>query len=430
MKRWLLLLATVALAGTVWIIHAAFVRHRARELRRSADEASRRFEFQAAHALWLAYLEDHATEAEAHLHAARCARRAELLEDYAGPHPELGESFSAHLDAARRLNASPLAVALEETLERVQRGRPSGDERRLLERVRAEEAEAPLILEALVQGNLRRLQFDRALGLVETLLNVQPDHALGFLWRGRIRDQFNPGQSGREDLEQALKINPSFDAARYYLAESLLRSHQVTDAEAHLQVLREKQPDNLLVRLAWAKCRIALGDQSQGQELLDAWLAEAPNKHPRLLEALEARARLALSLGQPSKAEAFARRALQESPLDQHALHNLARSLAAQERHSEAQAVEEQLEKIKQDLRLVTRCRDELARNPDEVSLRHEIGAAYLRLGRPGEALVWLNSALERDPKHKPTLQTLADFHARAGKESVAAELRRRAADP
>jgi Tfp pilus assembly protein PilF len=64
------------------------------------------------------------------------------------------------------------------------------------------------------------------------------------------------------------------------------------------------------------------------------------------------------------------------------------------------------------------------------VSLRHEIGAAYLRVGRPGEALVWLNSALERDPKHRPTLQTLAEYHAQAGDEAAAAAMRRRAANP
>jgi predicted Zn-dependent protease len=116
--------------------------------------------------------------------------------------------------------------------------------------------------------------------------------------------------------------------------------------------------------------------------------------------------------------------------LDQYALHHLANSLIAQERGQEARAVEEQLDKIKQDLRIVTRCREKLAKNPDDVSLRHEIGAAYLRVGRPGEALVWLNSALVRDPKHKPTLQTLADYHARVGNDAAAAELRRRAADP
>src|SRR5215471_15254515 len=61
-KRWLILLATVALAGTVWAVHAASVRQRAREMRRSADEACGRFDFLAAHDRWLAYLEVHPKE--------------------------------------------------------------------------------------------------------------------------------------------------------------------------------------------------------------------------------------------------------------------------------------------------------------------------------------------------------------------------------
>jgi tetratricopeptide (TPR) repeat protein len=424
----LVLLLLVA-AGTVWAVRVVSARQHAREIRDSADDACRRYDFLTAHARWLAYLEVRPKEAEAHLLAARCARRAEFLEDYTGPHPELRESFTDHLRAARRLGAAD--VDLEEALAETQHGRRSDHEDLLVEGVQTRGANAPLILEALVHRHLRRLQFEKALGCVESLLEVEPDHALALLWRGRILEQFKQVQNERADYEQALKVVSDFDAARYYLAESLLRSQQVPEAKAHLQVLVERGTNNLLVRLAWAKCKIALGEQDVGQELLDAWLADAPAKHPRLLEALEARARLALSLGQPEQAEAFARRALQESPLDQYALNDLARSLRAQEhREEEARAVETQLDKIKQDLRTVTRCREELAKNPADVSLRHEIGAAYLRVGRPGEALVWLHSVLERDPKHKPTLQTLADYYAKVGNETAAAELRRRAADP
>jgi tetratricopeptide (TPR) repeat protein len=410
-------------------VHAASVRQRLREIRVSADDACRRYDFLTAHARWLDYLEIRPKEAEAHLLAARCARRAEFLEDYTGPQADLREAVSRHVSAAERLGAVPATVALERWLASAQGGPLSdSDYLLLLERAQAGGADAPLILEALVHRHLRRLQLEKALVCVESLLSVQPDHVLGLLWRGRIREQFKQVRSGREDYEGALKVVADFDPARYYLAESLLRSHQVPEARAHLQVLIEGGAENLLVRLAWAKCRIALGDSVRGQELLDAWLAQAPAKHARMLEALTARARLALALGQPREAEAFARRALQESPLDQYALYDLACSLNAQGRRQEARAVEEQLAKIKQDLRLVAQCREELTKNPAAVSLRHQIGAAYLRVGRPGEALVWLHSVLERDPTHRPTLQTLADYYAQAGDQTAAAEWRRRLA--
>jgi predicted Zn-dependent protease len=185
----------------------------------------------------------------------------------------------------------------------------------------------------------------------------------------------------------------------------------------------------LLVRLAWATCQIEAGKNDIGRELLDRWLEDAPKDHPRLLEALTARAGLALTSGQAAEAERFARRALQESALDQQALYALARSLDLQGRGQEARAIETQLRKIKEDLHRVAQCREELARDPNDLHLRHEIGAAYLRLDRPGEALVWLNGILDRDPQYRPALQSLADYHARSGHTRLAAEMQRRLAE-
>jgi predicted Zn-dependent protease len=260
---------------------------------------------------------------------------------------------------------------------------------------------------------------------VEQLLRHDPSNAQALFWRGRISAEFNR-QRSNEDFESAVRLNAQFAAARYYLAESLLRAHQVAQAETHLRILTEQVPDNLLVRLAWAKCRIAQGDDAEGRRLLDGWLADAPKNHPRLLEALTTRAQLALSAGAPVEAETFARRALQEAPLDRYAIYTLACCLHAQGRGPEARAAEESLDRIKQDLRKVAQCREQLASTPADLHLRHEIGAAYLRLGRPGNALVWLYSVLDRDPEYRPTLETLVDYHTRAGNEALADALRGR----
>src|SRR5262249_39546330 len=149
------------------------------------------------------------------------------------------------------------------------------------------------------------------------LLRLEPENVLALLWRGRIHEQIWQVRKATDDFASAIRIVPDFDPARYYLAESLLRSNQVKEAKAHLEVLRGRAPDNLLVRLAWATCQIEEGNNDIGQELLDRWLEDAPKDHPRLLEALTARANLALTSGQAVEAERFARRALQESSLDQ-----------------------------------------------------------------------------------------------------------------
>jgi thioredoxin-like negative regulator of GroEL len=425
MKPWRPLLVIAALAGVAWACLDLRARRRTADLFQSAEDACRQLDFATASAHLSAYLELRPAQAQAHLLAARCSRREEFLEYFNGPRPELPRRAAQHLAAARRLGAAPEAVALEQALGRIQRGELTEDDRALLARAEGDGPDAPLILEATIHGLLRQWQFEKALACVEQLLRHDPKNALALFWRGRIGAEFHR-QRSNEDFASAVRLNPQFAAARFYLAESLLRANQVAQAETHLRILNEQVPDNLLVRLAWARCRIAQGDDAQGRQLLDSWLADAPKNHPRLLEALTARAQLALSAGASVEAETFARRALREAPLDRYAIYTLACCLHAQGRVTEARAAEESLDQIKKDLRNVAQCREQLARAPADVHLRHEIGTAYLRLGRPGNALVWLYSVLDRDPAYRPTLEALVEYHTRAGDEALADALRRR----
>jgi predicted Zn-dependent protease len=428
MRRWHILLSIAVLASVVLVILFSSFRRQSEDVRRLAENAYRRFDFLSAHAHLLSYLKVHPDEPEVHLLAARCARRAEYLEDYHGEAPELLDMIPRHLVAAERLGTAPVSLALERMLGRAQHGELSSIEPVLVDRVKQAGADAPVILEALIHGYLRQLHFEKALVCSESLLNLDPKNIHGYLWRGRIREQLKQLRSARDDYESALRLEPDFDAARYYLAESLLRVNKVKEAEDHLQVLHQRACQNLLVRLVWAKYQIAKGDQAIGQELLDAWLTDAPKNHPRQLEALIARAAVALATDRPVDAERFARRALKESPLDQYALYDLARSLNAQGQRQAAHAIEKQLDGIKQDLRSVARYKEQLARDPTNLRLRYDIGATYLRLGRPGEAFVWLNSVLDRDPQDKPTLQILAEYHSQAGIEARASQMRQRLA--
>jgi predicted Zn-dependent protease len=434
-KRLILALAFLVATGIAYGVYVASVRQSAVRLHQLAEDACYCYDFASAHAHLVAYLELRPEDTEARLLAARCARRAEFLEDYTGPDATLREQASRHLNRIRHSRRESghetmaAAATLEEMLGLAQSGDLSSTELVLLVRVGERGPEAPLILEALICGYLRHLQCDKALVCIDSLLRLEPENGLALLWRGRIHEQIWQVRKATEDFASAIRIVPDFDAARYYLAESLLRSKRVGEAKTHLQVLKGRAPDNLLVRLAWATCQIEAGENDIGRELLDRWLEDAPKDHPRLLEALTARAGLALTSGQAAEAERFARRALKESALDQQALYALARSLDLQGRGQEARAIETQLRKIKEDLHRVAQCREELARDPNDLHLRHEIGAAYLRLDRPGEALVWLNGILDRDPQYRPALQALADYHARSGHTRMAAEMQRRLAE-
>jgi tetratricopeptide (TPR) repeat protein len=421
-------LAILIGAAAAWKIHVASAAERADEFWKLADGACRRFDFTAAHGYLLCYLQLRPTEAEAHLQAARCARRAEFLEDYEGYDRELQQAASRHLSEAERLGAPPETVAVERALTDMRHGAWFHNERLLVERVRKLTPDTPLILEGLIHAYLRHLYFEKALACEDALLRMQPGNLQGLLWRGRMRALLRQKPSAYEDLESALKLAPDFHPARYYLAEMLAAENRYLEAEPHLKVLIEHSAKNLLVRLLWARCRIELGHDSSGAEL-DAWLQDAPPHHPRIIEALDAAARVALYSSQPEKAEGYARRALAELPLDKQALNNLIRSLNWQGRKQEAQEVEEQLAQVIKDLAIVARVWDRLAKDSTNLELRYELGSAYLRLARPGDALVWLNSVLDREPEHRATLRLLGSYYEKCGQRALAAEMRQRLAE-
>jgi tetratricopeptide (TPR) repeat protein len=295
-----------------------------------------------------------------------------------------------------------------------------------VERVRKLTPDTPLVLEGLIHAYQRNLNYEKALACQNALLRVEPGNLQGLLWRGRMRALLRRKGLAYKDFEAALKLAPDFNPARYYLAELLATENRYNDAEPHAKILIERSPNNLLVRLLWARCQAEMGHDPEGAGL-DAWLRDAPH-HSRLNEALDAAARVALSSSQLKKAEEYARRALAKAPLEKHSLYNLSQSLTRQGRMQEAQEVEKQLAQVTKDLAIVQQVWDRLAQDSTSLELRYELGSAYLRLGRPGDALVWLNSVLDREPGHRATLRLLGNYYEKSGQRALATAMRQRLA--
>ncbi len=71
MKRLILVLAFLVLAGIAYGMHVASVRRDAEHLHQMAEDACRRYDFAAGHAHLVAYLELRPEDTEARLLAAR-----------------------------------------------------------------------------------------------------------------------------------------------------------------------------------------------------------------------------------------------------------------------------------------------------------------------------------------------------------------------
>jgi len=222
------------------------------------------------------------------------------------------------------------------------------------------------------------------------------------------------------DYTQALAIDPEKDNIRLRLAEILLQQNRAQDALEHLQKLRERQPGNSGVGVSLARCRRRLGQVEEARQLLDQLLAE----RPRDVEALSERGALALELGQTIDAESRLRAALSQDPHNRQVNYHLCQCLQRLGKHDEAQTYLAKLRQIDDELKRMGQVVGEVMKRPHDPALRYEAGVIFLRNGKPEDGLHWLITALQEDPRHRPTHQALAEYYERIGNQEQAARHR------
>src|SRR5262249_59517571 len=121
-------------------------------------------------------------------------------------------------------------------------------------------------------------------------------------------------------------------------------------------------------------------------------------------------------------AEEWLRRMLQVDPTDTEAQYNLVSALQAQGRREEAAAVMAEYEKSKALLERANKLlKEEVDRPTNDPGAASEVGTLLLRLGQKRLGLYWLNQALERDPRHRPTHKAPADYPQHQGDQHKAA---------
>src|SRR5262249_7258489 len=69
---------------------------------------------------------------------------------------------------------------------------------------------------------------------------------------------------------------------------------------------------------------------------------------------------------------------------------------------------------VETDYVVVQQMIERVAETPADASLRYDLGMRYLQRGQEGEAVHWLQSALQVDPKHALSLAALAAHQRQA----------------
>jgi predicted Zn-dependent protease len=342
-RTWIMLALAAPVVG--YIVYQAVLFGWAGYQVRAARAAVARRDFPAAQTHLREALRTRSGDTALHLLAAQTARRQG---DYG--------TAQEYLRAYRRAHGAPEALAREEQLWTLQKGDLSEADAVLQACVDQPDApDAPLMLEAYIEGNLKVLSIAATVGVNIDLkkdagirraidqwlehATTPADQAQGRVWRGRVQTLAGMHADAIADFRAALELNPSHVAARWHLANSLIQAAPAESAQL-LESLHQDYPDDRDVHLLLATAHRNHGDLNEATTLLDELLAATPDDVNVLLE----RGKVAVDARQAQQAEAWLRRAEKLAPQNPDISLALARCLLQAGRPEEAQRYQDRFD--------------------------------------------------------------------------------------
>ena len=282
----------------------------------------------------------------------------------------------------------------------------------------------PLILEAFTEGYLVVSRINEALQCVNEWLRRDPDNVGALYLRSAIFRQINAWAKAAPDLRRIMELDPEHPGVRWWLAIALVNVGYYQEALGHLEILRQRQPDDVDIRVQEAICKHRLGRTREARELLDSVLAQYPDHGLALLT----RGQIDQMNGQLSAAEKWLRQAVHALPFDYKAHWMLRECLRQQGKNEEAETVEAYANQLRDRLaRLSEITTRQISKRPNDPALYCEAAQLALELGNAEGSKKWLLNALLLDPHYVPALMALADLYEKQGDAASAEEYRRQA---
>lgn len=378
----------------------------------AARKAAEQRDWRQAHDHVTAALRYRPSSAEAHVLAARVARRLDRLDD-----------AEALLQKCQLLQGGEThAIEVERALLRARRGESAAVEPLLRTWVSQEDPDAVEILDTLADALLRDYRVAEAQHCLDDLLRRRPDDFDALVRRGRAAEDMTWIAEAVEFYEKALALRPGEDSLRLSVAENQVALGRFAVARPHFEQLHQRQPQNPAVRFGLARCRAGENHKQEAIRLLDGLLADNPNDSMALAE----RGALAVELDDAATGEPLLRRAAALAPRDRTVLVRLADCLRVQGKEDEAQTLRDRVEQLRAEAVRATELGNLIReQKPNDPDLRCELGRTLLRMGKRQEALHCFKTALDRDPGHRKTHEALAEFYESVRDYAQAAAHRR-----
>lgn len=346
------------------------------------------------------------------LMSARAARREEQLYE-----------AQKLLDSCQRvLGEESEPIKVERALLHVHRGNLAGVEAYLRARVHEGDPATLEILDIMSAALIIDYRIAEAQLCLDELLNTMPDHFDALVRRGWTARNMGWYADAVKFYERALDLRPDVDAVRLALAEIQVALGKFNEAQQRFEQLRQRQPDNPSVLFGLGRALAGQGHKEQARELFDKVLAA----NTQDWKALSERGWIAVQLDQPTEGESYLRSAAALAPPDLPVLTRLADCLRLNGKQEEARQYRERADRLRADLQRAGELGDLIRdKNPADPAPRYELGSVLLRLGKKQDALHWLMTALEHDPRHAKTHELLIELYQSVGDQQRAEQHRR-----
>ena len=278
--------------------------------------------------------------------------------------------------------------------------------------------ESPAILETLAAAYIRDLRYGPAYSTLVRWIELVPDQAIPYFWRGWVLERLNQAKGAMEDYRKALELDPEMFNARIRVAEMLLEDKKPDEALPHLEQLLKQRPDNPQVLARMGQCRYLEGKPEEARPLLERARKDLPDDGPLLLHL----AKLDVEGGQAGPAVELLNRLLKRDPGDTEARFLLVSALRLAGKRVEAEAELKEYERQNQMLKEANDLLQAEARTPStDADSVARIGKMLLELGQEPQALYWLDKSLERDSRCQLAHIALAEHFTKKGDATRAA---------
>ncbi len=341
-------------------------------------------------------------------------------------HRRLGNlpRVSLLLNRAETLGGDARRIERERLLTLAQSGRLSEAEPFLPDLLLNPDEDGPDICQAFVQGYFANLRSGDAVRLLDVWQQSYPNDSQVYFMRAYLMQSMDDTKQAAELYRQGLELAPDQTVMRRRLAEVLLETGQLEDAEAELSICVKQAPEDAEIGFVFAQSAYKRGDLELATARLSAMLQRAPDH----FKARRLKGQLDLAQGKLEEALPELEAVVRQRPYDLPAREALGRTLRTLGRNDEAKSHFDFVTQGEQANSRVSRLIRKSIEDPADAEVRYEIGAFLQQYGPPEDAARWMQSVLELQPDHPGAHRALADYYEAQGDAAGAAFHRQRAA--